>query len=352
MLVNEAALPLPWLAAPLSALLHMPPHHALLVHGTAGSGLFEFADGLIAAQLCEADDKTPRPCGRCPGCHLRQAGHHPDLRRLVPAALLPSLGLAEAAEEGAEAKASKAKPSREIKVEAVREAIGWTQQSNSRGRGKWLLLHPADALNLVAANALLKTLEEPPPGVRLLLTSAEPDRLLPTVRSRCRRLALSTPAVEPALAWLKGQGVDAPEVLLRAAGGQPLLARSMAAEGVQAAHWLALPDAVAAGDAGPMAGWPLPRAVEALQKLCHDAMAAAVGGAPRYFPADRLPATQGLAPLAAWSKVLRDAARHDEHPWQAGLLVESLVLQSGPAWARRRPAGPSRGGRPTTLAGR
>jgi DNA polymerase-3 subunit delta' len=82
---------------------------------------------------------------------------------------------------------------------------------------------------------------------------------------------------------------------------------------------------LARGDAGPLAAWPLPRLVEALQKVCHDAFCAAAGAPLRYFPAASLSGGADLARLADWSRELGRIARHAEHPWSAGLMVESLV---------------------------
>ena len=122
-----------------------------------------------------------------------------------------------------------------------------------------MLVHPAEAMNVQSANALLKTLEEPPRGARLLLTAERPDRLLPTVRSRCQVLRLPAPAPEVARTWLQQHGVAQPEVLLAAASQRPLEAAAMAAAGIDAARWAALPQLVLGGQATAFAGWPLPR---------------------------------------------------------------------------------------------
>jgi DNA polymerase-3 subunit delta' len=339
-----AVTPLPWLQAPLAEALRQQRAHAILVHGPSGVGQFDFGLALAQAWLCEA--VTPQgACGHCTGCHWMASRTHPDFRLLMPDAVREALGWGGEAAAESESK-TKAKPSREIKVETVREAIAWSHSTASRGRGKVVLIHPAQAMNAVAANALLKTLEEPPAGVRLLLCCAEPEALLPTIRSRCQRWRLDLPSRADSLQWLQAQGVADAAVLLAASSGRPLDAAALAADGVQAAQWRALPVAVRRGDARPLAGWPVPRVVDALQKLCHDAMAVCVGAEPRYFPADALSGNADLQQLAAWSKTLSRAARHDEHPWNAPLLAESLVLDGAKAWA---PAAPQR---VATLTGR
>ncbi|HMM85973.1 DNA polymerase III subunit delta' [Azohydromonas sp.] len=331
MIGPDVALPLPWLGDAL-ARGRAQRAHALLIHGPDGVGQFELALALAQAWLCEDDAAPVRPCGRCTGCRQVQARQHPDMRLVVPAALRESLVGADADEVDGDAEPtgagrSKARPSREIRVDEIRQAIAWTQTTASRGRAKVLVLHPASAMNVVAANALLKTLEEPPGDVRLLLTCGDPELLLPTIRSRCQRLALALPPRDVALDWLAGQGVADAEVLLEAAGGRPQQAVALRDEGFDAARWTRVPKAVAAADASVLAGCSVARAVDVLHKLCHDLMAQAAGAAPRFFPRDALPPGASWPALAAWSKTLVRTARHDEHPWNAPLLVESLVLE-------------------------
>ena len=183
----DGQLPLPWLAAGLAAARQLAGAHALLIHGPAGAGHFDMAVLLAQSLLCEsapAATRTPA-CGRCASCHLVATRAHPDLRLVLPAAMRVQRGWTD--EDDYIAPKGEAKPSRELRIDQVRAAIDWSQQTSGRGRGKVLLLHPADALNVSAANALLKTLEEPPGQMRLLRTSADPEHLLPTVRSRCQR---------------------------------------------------------------------------------------------------------------------------------------------------------------------
>jgi DNA polymerase-3 subunit delta' len=256
-----------------------------------------------------------------------QSQSHPDLLVLLPEVLRREHGWAQTGDK-AEGEDGKRKPSKQIRIDEVRLLMDWTTRTPSRGRGKVALIHPADTLNAQSANALLKTLEEPPASTRLVLTCADPDLLLPTVRSRCQRLRLAEPPVDAALAWLAGHGLEPEEsarVLLGACSGRPLDALAWSRAGVNADTWAALPQAVARGQAAPLAGWPVPRVVDALQKLCHDALSRAAGGPARYFPADRVPSHGRPAALADWSRELQRVARHDEHPWNEGLLVDALV---------------------------
>ncbi|MFL6678282.1 MAG: DNA polymerase III subunit delta', partial [Burkholderiaceae bacterium] len=195
---------LPWLAGPARELATRQRGHALLVQGSAGAGVFELALRVARTWLCETAG-ADAPCGRCTACHLLATNSHPDFLALLPELTQVELGWSvggnDAPEAGDGEGKAKRKPSKEIRIEAVRDAIGWTQKSSSRGRAKVLLLFPADAMNLVASNALLKTLEEPPQGVRLLLVAEDAERLLPTLRSRCQRILFEGPTPAQALAW-------------------------------------------------------------------------------------------------------------------------------------------------------
>jgi len=336
--MSEAPALLPWLAAPLAQGLGLRAH-ALLLHGPAGVGQFELGLALATGWLCEAHDKAARPCGHCASCRLMAAHMHSDFHLLLPDALREPLGwgTVEEGDDDAKGGKSKAKPSKEIRVETVRAAIEWGQRTTSRGRAKVILIHPAHAMNAVSANALLKTLEEPAGRLRLLLTANDPEALLPTVRSRCQRLRLDLPPRAQAIAWLAAQGVARPEVLLAAAGGQPLEAQAMAAGGIGSDDWERVPIAVQRGHSAALADWPLVRLIDALQKLCHDLMCLRAEAAPRYFSAAVLAPlvrqdTPSWSALAQWARELTQAVRHDEHPWHAGLRSEALVVQGARLW--------------------
>jgi DNA polymerase-3 subunit delta' len=344
---EQGRLPLPWLAQAMAGAQALDRAHALLLCGPAGAGHLEL--GLLLAQrwLCEgpgpsgASGVALQPCGHCASCHLVRTRVHPDLLVVVPDALRVALGWAD--EDGTASK-SEAKPSRDVRVEQVRQAIAWSQQTSGRGRGKFLLLHPADALNGPAANALLKTLEEPPGQLHLVLTTVDPDLLLPTVRSRCQRLPLGLPDAAEATAWLSARGIIEPAALLALAGGSPMEALDLATEGIDAGWIAAAPGRIAAGDALPLRGRPIPRVVDLLTKLAHDAMAVSVGGQPRYFPGTALPPVQDVGAWVSWQRMLVRTARHEDHPWNAPLLIESLVTQAATAWPGMQPTRATRGG--------
>jgi DNA polymerase-3 subunit delta' len=326
----ETCRPLPWLEAALQQALSGAHHsHALLVHGPSGTGSFGFALALAAAWLCEHPSADRTACGHCASCRLLAARTHPDLHLIVPEALRAEAGLPVEAQEGEEAR--KRKPSREIRVEQIRAALDFCTLTASRGTTKVVLIHPAEQINAIGANALLKTLEEPPAGVRFVFScGASPESLLPTLRSRCQLQRLPLPKREVGLTWLRDQGVKEGEVVLDASGGEPLRALAMVRSGLDGAAWRALPDRLARGDASALADWPLPVLIDALQKYCHDQMLHAIGCAPRYFSADALnkgatPVRSALMALTRWAIELRELAQDADHPWHAALSCEALV---------------------------
>lgn len=320
---------LPWLADPLAQALATQRAHALLVHGPQGVGQFHFALGLAQAWLCETPaERRDRglACGHCAACHLVDERSHPDLRVVVPELLRAEAGL-EAEEAGSDDDGRKRKPSREIKVDQIRAALDFAELTAGRAAHKVLLLYPAEAINAVAANALLKTLEEPG-ALRFVLASGAAQQLLPTLRSRCQAIALPMPAREAALAWLQAQGVPDAEVLLDAAGGQPQAALALQGAGIDAAACRLFPQRVAQRDAAALSGWPLPLLVDALARLCHDRALLGLGLRPRFFPHGELRAADPQA-MARQAEALRRHARHAEHPFSAALAVEALLIAAG-----------------------
>jgi DNA polymerase III subunit delta' len=347
--------PLPWLAEPLARVLATHRGHALLVQGHAGAGVLPFVLSLAQGWLCESDPATSPAhgaCGRCASCRLVHSRAHPDLQVLLPQALRREHEWLVATDLS-ETEAKKPKPSRQIRIDEVRAVIDAVLKTSARGRGKVVVLQPAEAINAQAANALLKTLEEPPAGTRLVLACSDASLLLPTIRSRCQLVPLLPPPREAALAWLGGRGVAEPAVMLAAAGGLPLDVLDLAAAGIDATRWRAVPTSLARGQAGALQGLPLPRVLEALAKLCHDAMAQAAGGAGRYFPADAMPPPASMTALAAWSRDLARITRFDEHPWNEPLLLDALVAAAAralrPADADPADRGPASATRFVTL---
>ena len=338
--MSESRVVWPWQTQALENALLQVSSHAVLLHGEPGIGQFEFALGMARSWLCEASPMGSRQpaCGHCVSCKLIDAGSHPDLMVVLPEALQAQLGWqSDAADEGegATEKSSKTKKlSQEIKVDAIRAVVQFSQHTASRGRAKVVLIHPAENLNDVAGNTLLKTLEEPPGLVRFVLSGSALDTLLPTIRSRCQAWRLPLPDAEQAIAWLRADLPTLAEsdarLLLQASGYQPLTARDRHAQGIDGPYWAQIPREIAQGLSAKWVAWPLPLQVEMLQKLCHDLACVSVGTDPRFFPAAALPKPPELNRLTAWAIELKKAQRQADHPWHAPLKSESLLQQ---AWA-------------------
>ncbi len=184
--------------------------HALLLSGPAGVGKLDFARRLAESLLCEHPGRDGEPCGQCRSCRLFQAGNHPDFHLTQP----PDAG-------------------KEITVGAIRELVANQTLTPQYGRGRVAIIEPAERMNANAANALLKTLEEPSAGTVLLLLVSRPAMLLPTIRSRCQQLLFPPQHTGAALDWLATQLGDSGQatLTLAIAGGAPLRARAMAEEG-------------------------------------------------------------------------------------------------------------------------
>ena len=202
--------PYPWLATSWQRLLAQKarPSQALLIAGPPGVGKSAMARAWARALLCEAPQSSGDACGVCEACHWFSAGTHPDYRVVT---LLEK-----------ENKEGETKLATTIEVDQAREAVDFVQLSTYRAGRRVLLVEPADALNLAAANALLKVLEEPPLNTSFLLVSDQPRRLLPTIRSRCTRLDVGLPPQQEALHWLCANQIANAEEMLALSGGAPL----------------------------------------------------------------------------------------------------------------------------------
>jgi DNA polymerase-3 subunit delta' len=338
--------PHPWHVEALEKLLaareRLP--HAVLVHGPAGIGKVQFARSLAAAMLCETPGAS-LACGACSSCHWFSQGNHPDFREILPEAAAEDEEDEGEATDGA--RADKAK-SLVIKIEQIRAVGDFVALSTHRAGYRVLVLHPAEALQPASANALLKTLEEPPPRTLIAMVSSRPQRLLPTLRSRCRLLALRAPARADALAWLRAEGVAGPEAAIAAAGGAPLLARDLA--GPEEAELrrrvvseLARPGgADAVQFAAGVTRATLERTIWWMQTWVHDLLRARLAGDVRHH-AGELQAlrararTADLEALFGLDRELAEARRLASHPLNPRLLSEHLLMAYNRATAGQKP---------------
>jgi DNA polymerase-3 subunit delta' len=163
--------------------------------------------------LCETPQHG-RACGSCRTCKLLAAGTHPDRMR-VKLEPNPKTGVMR----------------REIVVDQVRELSARLAMSSQLGGWQIAVIDPADAMNVAAQNALLKTLEEPTEASLIVLVADQPWRLSATIRSRCQRIDIAVPPPSEALAWLEARGVGSADAVLAAAGGNPGQAWLLAEQG-------------------------------------------------------------------------------------------------------------------------
>ena len=312
---------LPWNLPVLDSLRRADLPHALLVHGVQGAGKLALAEQFAQLVLCEAADPAARPCGLCDGCRWYLGGNHPDFRRVEPEALAPPRAEEE---EGAASAKRAAKPSMEIKVDQIRELADFLNLGSHRGRRRLALVHPAEDMNANAANALLKGLEEPPPGAMFILVSHRPASLLPTIRSRCIAVPVALPPRPAALKWLESQGVKDAARWLAYAGGAPLRALAHASDAETVDRLIR---AIAArGEIIVDDREALEALAEALQKSALDEALVAFGLPAKYRAGGERSAAPAQA--RAWLSFAREMGKNRllaRHPLNARLFAAEMM---------------------------
>jgi DNA polymerase-3 subunit delta' len=214
----------PAATAAIQAMITGSAPHAIVIAGPAGVGKMTLALDLAAGLLCDAPEPADRPCRECRGCRLVERGIHADLHRLSPSG-----------------------PGNQVRIGShgtpdpgtVRRLISDLALLPVEGGARVVIVERADRLGEDAQSALLKTLEEPPAGVTIILCADREEQLLPTVLSRCVRLRLGPVAIREIEWILADAGIaDAPTAarLARLSGGRPGIART----------WALAPDAVTA----------------------------------------------------------------------------------------------------------
>lgn len=285
--------------------------HALLFCGPTGLGKRDFVRRFARGLLCERPVEG-EACGACRACRLLDVGTHPDLIEI---------GLA-LRKDGT--------PRTEIIVDQIRELSARLAMSSQFGGWKVAVIDPADALNTAAANALLKTLEEPAAQTLLMLLADAPWRLPQTIRSRCQRVEFGLPPRTEALAWLEAQGVPAAPAALDAALGNPGLAQAWSQAGALERRTAVRRDlaALAAGRgevSGLAAGWLVD---EPAQRLWFAAQAAAD---ERRARATHTPPPLGSAlddePLAHWYAAANRTRDNLRSTLRADLMLLELLAQ-------------------------
>jgi DNA polymerase-3 subunit delta' len=332
---------LPWHRDLATTMLQQRPRwpQALLIAGRRGLGKRALALHFARALLCEAPRPDGDACGVCPSCLYVAVGAHPDLRLIEPV-LFDDEGNVTVVDA--------------ITVDRIRELTAFTQLSTHRHRAKVAVIAPAEAMNAAAANALLKTLEEPPADTYLMLVSHQSARLAATIISRCQRLPVPEPDVASAVAWLRTQGVADADRVLAQAGGAPLLALELAdpllqREFASLLAELARPerlspvaigarlDAAAKDERKPL----LAAVVYSLLTWTADLASVVSGAPPRFHPQARdalaaLATRVARVPLFRYYQSLLRQRELLTHPLQPRLVAEALLIDYRDLFIRGR----------------
>lgn len=310
------------------------PPHALLFKGKQGIGKLELALQFAYALLCHQPNDEGFACGKCPACHWLSQGSHPDFRLVQPETLSIE---ADEVESTSEAKSGK-KPSKQITIDQIRGLSDFFALSAHQGGRRVIVIHPAEAMNTNATNALLKNLEEPPPDLLFILVTHKPQLLLPTILSRCLSFPLTMPDVAMATQWLKQQGITDPVPTLASSGFAPLLAAKedgqleLRQKLLQALRQPAQFDMFALSEALQKTeqAW----VVHHLQQWCYDLLSLKLAGRVRYHLGEeavmqKLVASVDPLKLAQLQKQLQTARREAQHTLNPKLFFESLFLDYG-----------------------
>jgi len=318
--------------------------HAILLHGSAGIGKTVFAERFAQSLLCEQILPDGHACGQCDPCGWFVKYSHPDYRRIRPEILEQGDSLADdgGGEDDAEGDKSSSKskraPSKIIRISQIRDLAEFTNISTHRQGYRVMLLYPAEALNAESANALLKTLEEPLPRTVFLMVSSNPESLLPTILSRCRKIAMSMPTRAESLQWLQEQGIKDADVWLAEQGGAPLAAYELAQTGSrdeldEFLRQLAKPSVEGVlKTAERMQKMPVTQLIAWLQRWLYDIFSLKFTGVVRYYPRYKkeLTALAEQVDAAVLLRILKATSARNiiaEHPLAPRLFVEDMLLE-------------------------
>jgi DNA polymerase-3 subunit delta' len=304
----------------------------MLLTGSPGLGKEQFAMSLAALMLCEAPkiiQGVPSACGACQGCHWLAGDNHPDFRRIAPEN--------DEVDEGATKE--KKKGARQIVISAIRALEDFVFVGSHRHGRRVVVINQADAMNQVAANSLLKILEEPPPSVYFIMVTSHPSRLLPTIRSRTRVVAFQRPGEGSARRWLEANGISRKaSAMLALAAGAPLRLAAWEAEG-QIIPIAGTHDSLAcATDPLSLAAqwdsllrkhphFSLEMLVEEVQRWVHDISLTAVSQPSRFHASDSMRTDfkwSASRTCAAWREILR-FRRSAGHTLNQQLFLEDLA---------------------------
>lgn len=316
--------------------------YAMLLKGRSGIGKLEFARNLAKSLLCKNPSADREACGSCPSCGWFEQSGHPNFYQIEPDALS---GLSDDVATGSVLDENtntvstklKKKSSQQIGVNQIRALTDFVNLTGNQKGCRIILIHPAEALNLAAGNALLKKLEEPPSNVLFILVTHRPQQLLPTIRSRCQQINMPIPDVATAADWLKQQGIDDPETCLAAAGFAPLSAVIFNNNEYVARHNAFIEQISEPEKLNPLVlseklqQSDLPTVVTWLQKWCYDLLSFQLTGKIRYHLSQSnaigtLVTIIDTKALVTYSRSLTATQRLARHPLNSRLFLEELLF--------------------------
>ncbi|MDP3211621.1 DNA polymerase III subunit delta' [Methylotenera sp.] len=327
--MNEAQT-FPWQSQIWERLVHDSQRlpHAILLHGRAGIGKYNFARSFSQALLCLNKMQNGGACKACASCHWFNDESHPDFRLLTPE---------QDAESDDTVSSKKTKKKTQISVSQIRDLSDFLSLSSHQSSGmRIVLIHPAEALNVASANALLKMLEEPASGVIFILVAHQLQRLLPTIISRCQKINMPVPNEGQSLGWLEEQGVKNAKQQLAYLEGSPIKVLSEQMQFDQLSEiWkhLALGPKLEPYVLAPLLiANSAETGVIAIQKWIYDMVAIKLGQQARYH-LQYMSALQALADKVNLSRLFDMYKRMNElrklasHPLNHELQMEGLLLE-------------------------
>lgn len=341
----------PWQNGVWDDLIRRGLPHSILFYGASDIGKFEFGLTLAKFILCE-NKQGIHACDECDACLWFGSGNHPDFVIAIPEELEGRLNFFKREDDSSSGpnKASKSseedkKQSKFIRIDQIRDVISNVEIRSHRGQSKVVLVYPVDAMQSAAANSLLKTLEEPPVNVIMILIANQIDKILPTIRSRCQLLAMPNPSYEQSMDWLKKQVVhlnisaDTISSILKSTGGSALKtlrileSKESSYSDERVLKFLLMAPAVNCQDIlDVISSFSISEFVDTLQKLVHDLILMKAGIEPKYFPdyikfSKDLFSRLDLNSLLIFSKILNESKKRSSHALNNKIQIEQILVQ-------------------------
>jgi DNA polymerase-3 subunit delta' len=300
-------------------------HHALLMYGTSKVGQFELAQYVAQALLCQTPTEQGGFCNNCQSCHLFKQHSHPDFRLVLPDHLAAQNNLET---DDSKKDDSKKSLSQEIRLDNLAGLTHFVYTSPHQAICRVVIVYPADRLNIFAANALLKLLEEPSADTYFLLVADQIDEVLPTIKSRSRYHPVKAPSAEEGIAWLMQQAqisqTKAME-LWQLSGGAPFLALDFANQDFNYAQF----GYYLKHEPSQLSVLGLPGFCQLLQRWLYDVVLLKLTGSAHFFTNCAIMrnycAISSLNELLSRQEQIKKYLRYGNHPLHPQLQMEKII---------------------------